>query len=77
MAAQISARLLQNNDGGKGILLGGVVGVPPAEVVIIGAGTVGTCAAQSFIGLGAHVTVLDTDFNALMRIFERFPESSR
>ena len=73
MAAQISARLLQNNDGGKGILLGGVVGVPPAEVVIIGAGTVGTCAAQSFIGLGAHVTVLDTDFNALMRIFERFP----
>ena len=42
MAAQIAARLLQNNWGGKGILMGGVPGVPPAEVVILGAGIVGT-----------------------------------
>ena len=73
MAAQISARLLQNNEGGKGILLGGVVGVPPAEVVIIGAGTVGTCATLSFLGMGAHVTVLDSDFNALQVVFSQFP----
>lgn len=73
LAAQIAARLLQNNSGGKGILLGGVPGVPPAEVVIIGAGIVGTCATQSFSGTGAHVTVLDTDINALQRIVERYP----
>ena len=71
LAAQIGARLLQNNSGGKGILLGGVPGVAPAEVVIIGAGVVGTCAAQAFTGMGAHVTVLDTDIEALQRIFER------
>jgi len=73
LAAQIAARLLQNNSGGKGILLGGVPGVPPAEVVIIGAGIVGTCATQSFSGTGAHVTVLDTDINALQRIVDRYP----
>jgi len=73
MVAQVAARLLQNDAGGKGILLGGVVGVPPAEVVIIGGGVVGTCATQSFLGLGAHVTVLDHNLLALQRIFERFP----
>jgi len=73
LAAQIGARLLQNNSGGKGILLGGVPGVPPAEAVIIGAGVVGTCATQGFIGMGAHVTVLDTDLNALQRIYARNP----
>lgn len=73
MVAQVAARLLQNDAGGKGILLGGVVGVPPAEVVIIGAGVVGSCATQSFLGLGAHVTVLDNNLMALQRIFERFP----
>jgi alanine dehydrogenase len=72
MAPQIAARLLQNEAGGKGILLGGVVGVPPAEVVIIGAGVVGTCAAQSFLGMGAHLTVLDSDLKALQRIHDRF-----
>jgi alanine dehydrogenase len=73
MVAQVAARLLQNDAGGKGILLGGVVGVPPAEVVIIGAGVVGSCATQSFLGLGAHVTVLDNNLLALQRIFERYP----
>ncbi len=47
--------------GGKGILLGGVPGVPPAEVVILGGGTVGMCATTAFHGLGAHVTVIDKD----------------
>lgn len=73
LAAQIAARLLQNNSGGKGILLGGVPGVPPAEVVIIGAGIVGSYATQSFSATGAHITVLDTDINALQRIVDRFP----
>lgn len=71
MVPQIAARLLQNEAGGKGILLGGVAGVPPAEVVIIGAGEVGICATKAFVGLGAHVTVLDIDISTLQRIHER------
>lgn len=73
MTAQVAARLMQSNFGGKGILLGGVAGVPPAEVVIIGAGTAGACAAQSFLGFGAHITVLDKNLEPLQRIHERFP----
>lgn len=73
MAAAIAARLLQNNWGGKGILLGGVPGVPPAEVVILGGGVVGMYATQAFLGLGAHVTVIDKDINALQDIYNRFP----
>jgi alanine dehydrogenase len=68
MTAEIAARLLQSDQGGGGILLGGIPGVPPAEVVILGAGTAGTYAARAFSGLGAHVTVLDKDINALQRI---------
>jgi alanine dehydrogenase len=74
MSAQIAARLLQNNWGGKGILLGGIAGVPPAEVVVIGAGTVGTHATRAFLGLGAHLTVLDNDLQALQQIYDRFPQ---
>jgi alanine dehydrogenase len=73
MTAQVAARLLQSNMGGKGILLGGVPGVPPAEVLILGSGIVGTYAAQSFLGLGAHVTVIGEDVNSLQRISDRFP----
>ncbi len=73
MAAQIAARLLQNNWGGKGILMGGVPGVPPAEIVILGAGVVGTYATQMCLGMGAHVTVIDHNLAALQRIWDRFP----
>ena len=73
MAAQTAARLLQNSAGGKGILMGGVPGVPPAEVAILGAGVVGTYAAQALLGLGAHVIVLDRNVQALQRIADRFP----
>jgi alanine dehydrogenase len=73
MAAQIGARLLQNNWGGKGILIGGVPGVPPAEVVILGAGVVGTYATQTLLGMGAHVTVLDHSLASLQRLWDRFP----
>jgi len=73
MTASIAARLLQNNWGGKGVLLGGVPGVPPAEVVILGGGVVGHFAADAFLGLGAHVTVIDNDINVLQKIYDRFP----
>lgn len=59
MATQIGAFYLQKNHGGKGILMGGVTGVKPAKVTIIGGGVVGTNAAKMAVGLGAQVTVLD------------------
>lgn len=65
MAPQVAATLLQNDRGGKGILLGGVPGVPPAEVVILGAGMVGVAAARAFLGAGASVYVLDHDLARL------------
>ena len=74
MTATIAAHYMQNYKGGKGILLSGVTGVPPAEAVIIGAGVAGTASARAFLGLGAHVSVLDMDLRALQRISDRFPE---
>src|SRR4030066_883332 len=68
LVAQISAHLLQNDAQGKGMLLGGIAGVPSAEVIIIGAGVFGTYATRAFVGMGAHVTVLDTNYESLMRI---------
>ncbi|MBE3554214.1 MAG: alanine dehydrogenase [Thermicanus sp.] len=59
MAVQIGAQLLEKPYGGKGILLGGVPGVPPAHVVILGGGTVGTNAAKVALGMGARVTIID------------------
>jgi alanine dehydrogenase len=68
MTVQIAASLLQNDRGGKGILLSGVAGVPPAEVVIIGAGVLGSYAARAFLGLGASVCLLDHDLLRLQKI---------
>jgi len=68
MAAQTAARLMQNDHGGKGILLSGLPGIPPAEIVIIGAGVAGSTAARTFAGLGAHVTVLDIDIQNLFSL---------
>jgi alanine dehydrogenase len=68
MTVQAAAMLLQNDRGGKGILLSGVPGVPPAEVVIVGAGTLGTCAARAFLGIGATVYVLDHDLKRLQTV---------
>lgn len=73
LSAQIGARLLQNNAGGKGILMGGMPGVPPAEVVVIGAGIAGTCAAKAFVGMGAHLTVLDNNIVALEKMHDALP----
>jgi alanine dehydrogenase len=70
MTPELAATLLQNHHGGKGILLGGVPGVPPAEVVIIGAGTFGKAAARAFLGAGATVYVLDQNLSHLQYLDE-------
>jgi alanine dehydrogenase len=65
MSIQIGARLLEAPFGGRGTLLGGVPGVPPAEVAVVGCGVVGTNAARVAAGMGAHVTILDIDHDRL------------
>lgn len=65
MSVQVGAHFLEAQNGGRGTLLGGVPGVPPAEVVILGCGTVGTSAAKVAAGMGAHVTILDIDHGRL------------
>jgi alanine dehydrogenase len=65
MATQIGAFYLQKDHGGKGILLGGVTGVPRANVVVLGGGVVGVNAAKMAIGLGANVTILDVNTSRL------------
>lgn len=72
MAVQIGVHFLEKHEGGKGILLGGVPGVPPAKVVIIGGGTVGTNAAKMAVGAGADVTVLDTNVERLRQLDDLF-----
>jgi alanine dehydrogenase len=68
MAVQAGAHCLEKTQGGMGILLGGVPGVTPAKIVIVGAGVVGTNAALIAVGSGAHVVVLDRDIDKLRRI---------
>lgn len=65
IAIQVGAISLQLNKGGKGVLLGGVPGVTPARVAVIGGGVVGTEAARMALGLGADVTILDRDLSRL------------
>ena len=68
LAVQAGARCLEKSAGGSGVLLGGVPGVAPARVVILGAGVVGTNAAQMAVGAGALVAVIDRSVEALRRI---------
>ena len=68
MAVQAGAHCLEKAQGGMGILLGGVAGVAPAKIVVLGAGVVGTNATQIAVGSGAHVVVLDRSIEALRRI---------
>jgi alanine dehydrogenase len=65
MATQVGATCLQKNHGGRGVLMGGVTGVAPANVVILGGGIVGTNAARIAVGMGAQVTVLDVSHDRL------------
>lgn len=67
----VASEYLSNLHGGKGVLLGGITGVTPTEVIILGANTAGECAARAAIGLGATVKIFDSSLQKL----RRFPES--
>lgn len=72
MSVQIGANLLQKYNGGGGILLGGVPGVPPGEVAIVGGGVVGKNAAKIAVGMGARVTILDINASRLAYLDDIF-----
>ena len=72
MSVQVGATYLEKMNGGKGILLGGVPGVPAANVVIIGGGVVGTEAAKMAVGLGARVTIIDRNLDRLRQLDDIF-----
>lgn len=69
----IASELMTNNFSGKGLLLGNISGVPPTEVVILGAGTVGEFAAKTALGLGASVKVFDNSITKLRRLQNNLP----
>lgn len=70
MSVQVGAHYLERTNGGGGMLLGGVPGVPPANVVVVGGGIVGTNAAKMAIGLGANVTIVDKSLDRLRYLDE-------
>lgn len=72
MSIQVGATSLEKAHGGKGILLGGVPGVRPCKVTIIGGGVVGTCAAKVAVGMGAEVTMLDVNLDRLTYLDDIF-----
>ena len=72
MAVQVGAQYLEKPSGGRGILLGGVPGVAPANVVILGGGIVGTNSAKIAVGMGAHVTLIDRSLNRLRELDDIF-----
>ncbi len=72
MSIQAGARCLEKENGGSGILLGGVPGVAPAKVLILGGGVVGSNAAQMAVGLGAQVTILDKSLEVLRQLDMHF-----
>ncbi len=72
MSVQVGAAWLQKNNGGRGLLLGGVPGVPPAEVCIVGGGIVGTNAAKIALGMGAKVTIIDSNLHRLRELDDIF-----
>ena len=76
MAIQAGAHCLEQPHGGLGMLLGGVPGVPPAKVVILGSGVVGTHATHMAVGMGADVWVLDRDPDALENHWRQFGRST-
>jgi alanine dehydrogenase len=72
MSVQVGAAYLEKEHGGRGVLLGGVPGVPPGNVVILGGGIVGTNAAKIALGLGARVTLIDLNLNRLRELDDIF-----
>ena len=72
-AVLIAAELMSKENAGKGLLLGNITGVPPTEIVIIGAGTVAEFASRTALGLGASVKVFDNSITKLQRLQNRLP----
>jgi alanine dehydrogenase len=72
MSVQVGASYLEKERGGRGVLLGGVPGVAPAQVAIIGGGIVGTNAAKIALGMGAIVTIIDLNLNRLRELDDIF-----
>ena len=72
MSVQVGAQYLERPNGGRGILLGGIPGVAPANVAILGGGVVGTNAARMALGMGAHVTIIDKNLNRLRELDDIF-----
>jgi alanine dehydrogenase len=72
MSVQVGASYLESEKGGRGVLLGGVPGVPPGNVCIIGGGVVGTNAAKMALGFGAKVTIVDVNLNRLRELDDIF-----
>lgn len=72
MSVQVGATYLEKERGGRGVLLGGVPGVPPANVCVIGGGIVGTNAAKIAVGMGAKVTIVDLNLNRLRELDDIF-----
>lgn len=72
MAVQVGASYLEKEHGGRGILLGGVPGVLPAKVVVVGGGIVGSNAARVAVGMGADTTLIDLNLNRLRELDEQF-----
>jgi alanine dehydrogenase len=77
MAVQVGAQYLERPNGGRGILLGGIPGVAPANVVVLGAGIVGHNAAKIACGLGANVTIMDRNLNRLRELDDIYSNSIR
>lgn len=74
MSVQIASRLLEKYYGGKGILMGGVPGTPPAKVVIIGGGIVGSNAAKMALGMRANVTIIDLNLDRMRYLSDIYAE---
>jgi alanine dehydrogenase len=72
LAPLVAGQLLESTSSGRGILLSGITGVPPAVVVILGAGTLGFNALRAFVGMGSQVTILDTRYDRLEPISEQY-----
>jgi len=77
MSIQAGAQALEKSNAGRGMLLGGVPGVEPAKVVVVGGGMVGNNAAQMAVGMGAEVTILDRNIDTLRRLNVQFGNTAK
>ena len=75
LVPQIAGRFLETTHGGRGVILGGLPGIPAAHVVIVGAGNAGTAAAHMFLGFGAGVTVMYDDMKRLRAVDSNLPKT--